>query len=60
MDNSSKSARLDTAVSVFKRGEFTDYSAVVREYKVSWTIVSKRVIELLPLRLRSTQISTKP
>ena len=43
MNNSSKSARLDAAVSAFKRGEFIDYSAAAREYNVSRTAVSKRV-----------------
>ena len=50
MNNSSKSARLDAAVSAFKRGEFIDYSAAVREYNVSRTAVLKRVCRITSSR----------
>ena len=46
MNNTTKSALLDKAVSVFKRGEFTDIIAAARKYRASQSILLRRVYRI--------------
>jgi hypothetical protein len=45
-----KLARVTQAVDIIRRGEFTDYAKVAREYKCSYTAVSRRVRGLTKTR----------
>jgi hypothetical protein len=49
-----KSARVKKAVSVIKRGEFTDYSKAAVQYSYDRTAISRRIYRLTKTRKEAT------